>query len=171
MIAVQLMQTAFVNQGTSQRFILWAGATIPSLNRKENYLPIQNLNENRFSAYTTKWVDANGMQLTLSSEQWCDPTVHTGYTSQKEPTSETRKSKIINNEIIDFLIFFCIATNSTEREECVTYIVGTTGINLLCLADDYCSQKYPFICEMNAASMKLANSVIHGMFNNSEKLI
>ncbi len=57
--------------------------------------------------------------------------------------------------------------NGTEREECVTYNFGTVGTSLLCLADDYCSQKYPFICEMNAASMKLANSALHGMFKKT----
>ncbi len=59
--------------------------------------------------------------------------------------------------------------NLTEREECVTYNFGTSSINLLCLADDYCSQKYPFICEMNAASMKLANTVLHGLFTKHKR--
>ncbi|CAF4396338.1 unnamed protein product, partial [Adineta steineri] len=42
--------------------------------------------------------------------------------------------------------------------ECVTYNFGDSKKSFLCLADDYCSQKYPFICEMNAASMKLAQT-------------
>ncbi len=55
------------------------------------------MNENLFQAHTTKWMDPDGMKLTLSSSEWCDPTVHAGYTLPKEPTSGTRKSKIRND--------------------------------------------------------------------------
>ncbi len=50
-------------------------------------------------------MDPDGMKLTLSSSEWCDPTVHAGYTLPKEPTSGTRKSKIRNDWIIHFVIF------------------------------------------------------------------
>lgn len=44
----------------------------------------------------------------------------------------------------------------------MTYIFGPKQADLLCLAVDYCSQKYPFVCEMNAASIKLATQSNHG---------
>ena len=55
------------------------------------------------------------------------------------------------------------ASGATEREECVTFNFGQAGNSLLCLADDFCEEKYPFICEMNAASMKLVTTTLHGM--------
>ncbi|CAF3822383.1 unnamed protein product [Rotaria sordida] len=108
----------------NQPYVIWAGAKITSL-----------------KPYTIQWMDPDGMKLDLTSTEWCDPTDHSGYSLQKEPTSETRQGP-----------------NGTEREECVTYNFGLPGSNFLCLSNDYCSQKYPFICEMNAASMKLASS-------------
>lgn len=69
-----------------------------------------------------------------------------------------------------FLVLFFLKANQTEREECVAYNIGTSGYSFLCLADDYCNQKYPFICEMNAASMKLANSVLHGILSRKSSL-
>ncbi|CAF2898545.1 unnamed protein product [Rotaria sp. Silwood2] len=95
-----------------------------------------------------QWTDPDGMKIDLTSTEWCDPTYHAGYLLQKEPTSGTREG-----------------LNGTEREECVTYNFGPKDTSFLCLSDDYCSQKYPFICEMNTASMKLATSTHHGTNN------
>lgn len=109
-------------------------------------------------------MDPAGIQLTFRSSEWCDPTLHAGYTLTKEPTSGTRqsKSRMIDRRNHFSFLFFFFKANQTEREECVTFNIGTSGNSFLCLADDYCNEKYPFICEMNAASMKLANSVLHG---------
>src|SRR5438094_924840 len=83
---------------------------------------------------------------------------------QKNHLQKLDKVKI---NFYDYSFDYCYcfkASNGTEREECIAYNFGSLGTNLLCLSDDYCSQKYPFICEMNAASMKLANSEHHGKY-------
>ncbi|CAF3459970.1 unnamed protein product [Rotaria sp. Silwood1] len=96
--------------------------------------------------HSIQWMDPDGMKIDLTSTEWCDPTYHAGYSLQKEPASGTREGP-----------------NGTEREECITYNFRPKGTSFLCLSDDYCSQKYPFICEMNAATMKLATSTHHGI--------
>ncbi|CAF3451111.1 unnamed protein product [Rotaria sp. Silwood1] len=96
--------------------------------------------------HSIQWMDPDGMKIDLTSTEWCDPTYHAGYSLQKEPTSGTREGP-----------------NGTEREECITYNFRPKGTSFLYLSDDYCSQKYPFIYEMNAATMKLATSTHHDM--------
>ncbi|UJR31773.1 hypothetical protein I4U23_019251 [Adineta vaga] len=111
----------------------------------QHYVAWSGATVTSLNPFTTKWTDPKGMKLDLTSAQWCDPTKHAAYTLTKEPTRGNKK-----------------VANGTENEECVTYNFGTPSMNLLCLADDYCSQKYPFICEMNDASMKLAVETHYG---------
>ncbi len=53
---------------------------------------------NFFKAFTTKWMDPDGLKLDLYSSEWCDPTRNAGYTAQREPSSQTRTSKIRNDK-------------------------------------------------------------------------
>ncbi|CAF3190354.1 unnamed protein product [Rotaria socialis] len=89
-----------------------------------------------------QWADPAGITLDSYSKEWCDPTKDAGYLLRKEPTSES--------------------ANGTEHEQCIAYNFGAKGTSFLCLSDDYCNQKYPFICEMNTASMALATATHHG---------
>lgn len=67
-------------------------------------------------------------------------------------------------ELNDFQFDLFVVTNGTlENPDCLTYIFGAINADLLCLATDFCSEKFPFICEMNAASMKLATQSSHGV--------
>lgn len=108
-------------------------------------------------------MNPSGISLDLHSKEWCDPTKDAGYFLPKQPTLGNKESKTIS---IEDLTIHCLIIfqdmNSSEQEQCLTYNFGGQGANYLCLADDYCSQKYPFICEMNADSMKLASSTHYG---------
>ncbi|CAF1074528.1 unnamed protein product [Adineta ricciae] len=120
-------------------------STIYGITLKNSYIAWSGAIVTSLNPFTTKWMDPSGMKLELTSSEWCDPTRHAGYTLGKQPSRENKNG-----------------TNGTESEECVTYNFGPRVTNLLCLSDDYCSQKYPFICEMNDASMKLAVATHHG---------
>lgn len=108
-------------------------------------------------------MDPAGIQLTYRSNEWCDPTLYAGYNLPKEPTSKTRQSKRKENRSKRYFSPRFFIANQTEREECVTFNIAFTTSTFLCLADDFCNEKHPFICEMNTASMKLANTVSHGI--------
>ena len=75
-----------------QQYLAWAGATITSTNRTVvNAVRRMIIDECSFVAHTTKWVDPDGLKLTLQSTQWCDPTRHSGYHSSKEPSLGTKQ--------------------------------------------------------------------------------
>jgi len=60
---------------------------------------------NLFKAYTTKWVDPDGIKLDLYSNKWCDPTTDAGYVLPKEPSLGSRTSKIINDNNVIYSSF------------------------------------------------------------------
>ncbi|CAF1567910.1 unnamed protein product [Rotaria sp. Silwood1] len=143
----QFIRPVILNWISTPLFIhIWSTILKPKPNQP--YLAWAGAKITSLKPHTIQWMDPDGLKLDLTSTEWCDPTYHAGYSLQKEPTSGTRQGP-----------------NGTEREECVTYNFGSKGTSFLCLSDDYCSQKYPFICEMNAASMKLATSTHHGTNN------
>jgi len=47
-----------------------------------------------FLAYTIKWIDPTGIKLSATSNFWCDPTAHAGYQLTKQPSMQTRQSRI-----------------------------------------------------------------------------
>lgn len=109
------------------------------------------------------------MTLDLKSKDWCDATYHAGYLLQKEPTLGSKiGTRYYSDETILYETFFK-GLNDTEHEECLAYNFGGNNTNFLCLSDDYCSEKYPFICEMNAASIALASSTHHGLVTKVSK--
>jgi hypothetical protein len=76
-----------------------------------------------------QWLDKNAASFDSKSDWWCKKkTADLGYVYQyDEPTRYTDK----NN----------------ETEACVVYWRGTTTTEVLCLDDQLCSQKFPFVCE------------------------
>ena len=89
---------AQIVQATSKKqYLAWAGATIASANRTVvSGVLCLNITDRSFAAHTTKWMDPDGLKLTLQSSQWCDPTSHAGYHELKEPSLGTKKRIWIN---------------------------------------------------------------------------
>ena len=83
---------AQIVQSTSKKqYLAWAGATITSVNRTVvSWMLCINIADRSFAAHTTKWMDPDGLKLTLQSSQWCDPTSHAGYHELKEPSLGTK---------------------------------------------------------------------------------
>lgn len=95
--------------------------------------------------YQITWVDPQGPTMGLPqydkqySSRYCSTREYVHYSGDPEPTRTTKNG---------------------EREDCVTFVFlpVDNGRGTLCMADDFCSTRIGYICEMSrfsSTSLKL----------------
>lgn len=129
--------------GVYRQFYTWSGGIVQnSRGNERNRMQSRSLSMKIFSISGSKsdyriiWVDPRGPKMALPQfdevyrDRYCSMSRHWGYTGDPEPTRTVKNG---------------------ETEDCVTFVFlpQANSRGSVCMADDYCSIKIGYICEMS----------------------